>query len=74
MKYSVDRIEGNIAILESLEDKEKKEIPIAELPSNIKEGNILIYKDNKYTKDELLERKRKKDLKNKFEMLRKRSG
>ncbi|MGN1371309.1 MAG: DUF3006 domain-containing protein [Candidatus Coprovivens sp.] len=74
MKYSVDRIEENIAILESLKDKEKKEIPITELPSNTKEGNILLYKNNMYIKDEILEQKRKKDLKNKFEMLRKKSG
>ena len=41
MKYAVDKIEENIVTLESLDTKEKKEVPLEVLPSNIKEGTIL---------------------------------
>ena len=48
MKYAIDRIEENIAILESINDKTQKEVPIKVLPSNIKEGTILTYENNIY--------------------------
>ena len=41
MKYAVDKIEGNIVTLESLDTKEKKEVLLEVLPSSIKEGTIL---------------------------------
>lgn len=50
MKYSVDRIENNIIILENLDTKEIKEIK--KLSFKIKEGDILVYKDNKFIKDD----------------------
>ena len=37
MKYAVDKIEENIVTLESLDTKEKKEVLLEVLPSNIKE-------------------------------------
>ena len=70
MKYGVDRIEGSIAILESLEEKNKIEIPITNLPSNIKEGTILIYDNGIFTRDLSLEEQRRKSIKNKFDMLK----
>lgn len=70
MKYGVDRIEGSIAILESLEEKNKIEIPITSLPSNIKEGTILIYDNGIFTRDLSLEEQRRKSIKNKFDMLK----
>ena len=71
MKYAVDRIEEEIAILESIKDGIKKEVLLSELPGEIKEGSIVIYKDNIYTKDERLETKRKTSIKNRFDKLRK---
>jgi len=41
MKYVIDRIENNIAILENIDSKEIKEIPKSLLPDNVKEGTIL---------------------------------
>ena len=72
MKYSIDRIEGKIAILESLTTEEQKEVLLEVLPSNIKEGTILTYENNEYKKDEVLEQQRRTSIKNKFDMLRKR--
>ena len=50
MKYSVDRIENNIIILQNLDTKEIKEIK--KLNFKVKEGDILVYKDNKFIKDD----------------------
>ena len=71
MKYVVDRIEENIAILESLSTKEQKEVLLEVLPSNIKEGTILTYENNIFIKDEVLEQQRRTSIQNKFNMLKK---
>ena len=72
MKYAVDKIEENIVTLESLDTKEKKEVLLEELPSNIKEGTIITYENEIYKIDEILEHQRRTSIKNKFDMLRKR--
>ena len=72
MKYAIDKIEENIVTLESLDTKEKKDVLLEVLPSNIKEGTILTYENNEYKKDEVLEQQRRTSIKNIFDMLRKR--
>lgn len=72
MKYAVDKIDNNIVLLESLLDKTKKEVSINILPDNIKEGSIITYENNIYTKDEEQEQQRRTTIKNKFDMLKKR--
>lgn len=72
MKYVVDKIERNITIIESLDTKEKKEVLLEVLPSNIKEGTILTYENNIFIKDEVLEQQRRTSIQNKFDKLRKR--
>ena len=72
MKYVVDKIEGNITIIESLDTKEKKEVFLEVLPSNIKEGTILTYENEVYKKDEVLEQQRRTSIQSKFDRLRKR--
>ena len=74
MKYAVDKIEENIVTLESLDTKEKKEVLLEVLPSNIKEGTILTYENEVYKKDEVLEHQRKTSIQNKFNMLRKKKS
>lgn len=74
MKYAIDKIENNIALLESLEDKTKKEVSLDILPKDIKEGTILTYDNNEYKIDIDTETKRKESIKNKFAMLKKKSG
>jgi len=63
MKYAIDRIEDNI--------KEKKEISIDNLPKNITEGSIILFKDNQYVKDINEEATRRENIMNKFNRLKK---
>ena len=52
MKYSVDRIENNIVILENINNKEIREVNIKKIGFNINEGDILVFKNNRYYKDD----------------------
>ncbi len=45
MKFSVDQIIDEIAVLENIETKEKKTVNLIELPEEVQEGNILILKE-----------------------------
>lgn len=71
MKYSIDRIENNIAVLENIENNKLLEININMLPEGIKEGTILIKEDDKYLIDSQEELKRKNDIINRFQRLKK---
>ncbi len=71
MKYSVDRFENNLAILEDINTKEKKEVPLAELPTPLKEGSILTFKDSEYIIDSEEETQRRKRIMDKFKRLKK---
>lgn len=51
MKYVVDRIEENFAVLENLETREKLEVELLALPI-VKEGTVLVYEDNLYRIDD----------------------
>ena len=70
MIYIIDRIENNIAVLENKDTKEIINIPLNKLPSNLKEGNVLKYENNTYTKDTEEENNRKKTILEKFNKLR----
>lgn len=70
MKYAVDRIIDNIAIIENINTLEKKEIDITILPFSIYEGAILTYQDNIYKLDEPEEEKRRRIILEKFNKLR----
>ena len=70
MIYIIDRIENNIAVLENKDTKEIINIPLNKLPSNLKEGNVLKYENNTYTKDTEEENNRKKAILEKFNKLR----
>lgn len=71
MKYSIDRIEDNIAVLENIETNEIIEVDISLLPNNIKETNIVIYENDEYELDKNTEETRKKDLLSRFDKLKK---
>lgn len=49
--WVVDRFEGNFAICENRETKDKREVKIERLPENVKEGSVLRFKDGKYSLD-----------------------
>lgn len=68
MKYAVDRIENDVAILENLETKEKKEINVKNM--KIKEGDILVYMDGVYVVDIKERENRLKMLREKLDRLK----
>ena len=53
-EYSVDRFEGEYAVLENRKTNEIKQVKKDMLPENIKEGSILQYVNGKYTYNEEL--------------------
>lgn len=71
MKYAVDRIEDNIVVLEDINTKEKQEVQKELLPSNIKDGTILIFENNEYKLDLNEEELRRKKIQERFNRLRK---
>ena len=70
MKYSVDRVEGNIVILQDLDTKELKEVSKKDIKLRIKDGDILLFKDNKYLKDNKLKEDRVKLIQDKLNRLK----
>ena len=71
--YTIDRIEENIAVLFDDDDK-KSDIPVAELPEDIKEGDILRFDDENqtYTVDKDRTVQVKSDIEARFKKLFKR--
>lgn len=51
-EYSIDRFEGEIAVLENRKTKEIKKVPKNQLPDNMKEGNIIEEINGKYMYNE----------------------
>lgn len=50
MKYSIEKIENNIAVCEN-DDGETLKLNLSQLPPNAKEGDILIQSDEGFTLD-----------------------
>lgn len=71
MKYCIDRIEEDIAILEELTTKEIIEVNINQLPPNIKETNIVTLINDTYILDEVEEEQRRNSIQSRFNKLRK---
>ncbi len=71
MKFSVDRIEDNVVVLEGIENNEIKEVDIALLPDGIKEGSILELNNDVYELDLNEEELRRKRIQEKFNRLKK---
>jgi hypothetical protein len=49
MRYIVDRIETDKAVLEGKVNKRQRIVPLEQLPEGIKDGDILSYKRKTYT-------------------------
>lgn len=73
MKYSVDRIEGDIVILDNIETNEIFQVKISELGFDVKEGNIISIDNGKYVLDLNEEVRRKNSLRERMERLRRNS-
>lgn len=70
MKWIIDRIEENIAVLEQPDTKEKKEVATTLLPPSIHEGAILIYQNNQYQLSLIEEEQKRKEIEERFKRLR----
>ena len=71
-KYSVDRIEEDIIVLENIDNKEIIEINKSELDFEVVDGNILRLVDGKFVLDKELEVKRKESLRERLNRLKNR--
>ncbi len=69
MKYAVDRIDNEVATLESIIDGSKINIMIKDIPFDIKEGDILVFDGEKYFKDDKLKNERIKNIREKMNRL-----
>ena len=58
MKYSVDRVEDNIIVLQNINTKEIIEINKKDINFKVVDGDIIIFKDNKFIKDKKLKEDR----------------
>ena len=70
MKYSVDRIEEDIVILQDLDTKEIKEVLKKDIGIKVSDGDILVFKNNKYQKDKKLKEDRIKLIQEKMNRLK----
>ena len=68
--YTVDRIEGDIAVLID-DDENKSDIPVCELPKDLKEGDILRFdeEDETYVIDKERTAQVQADIKERFRKL-----
>ena len=71
-KYSVDRIEEDIIVLENIDNKEIIEINKSEIDFEVVDGNILRLVDGKFVLDKEIEVKRKESLRERLNRLKNR--
>lgn len=71
-KYSVDRIEEDIIVLENIDNKEIIEISKSELDFEVVDGNILKLVDGKFVLDQETEVSRKESLRERLNRLKNR--
>ena len=74
MVYVIDRIEGGIAVCESLETEDNLEIPVADLPKEAKEGDVIRKGCRGYAIDAALTKRRKEQLSDRLNRLFNKSG
>lgn len=71
MKYAVDKVEGDIVLLENILNGEKKEVRKECFSFQVKETDIIIVLNGIYKKDNKEKKDRIKMIKAKMESLRK---
>lgn len=70
MKYVVEKVEGNIVVLESIIDSSKKYITLEELKFSVKENDVLLFDNEEYILDENEKNDRIKRIKDKMDRLK----
>ena len=71
MKFAVDKIDNGVVLLENIKDNSKVEVSLDKLPLGVKETDILVYKNNKYEKDDNEKEERLRLIEEKMNKLRK---
>ncbi len=71
MKFAIDRIEKDIAVLENIDNNDIIEVNVNELPNNVKEKDIVKKENNKYILDIKEKEERISRINEKFKMLKK---
>lgn len=69
--YTVDRIENGIVILENRDNNTMIEVNICEFDFDINDGDIIDYIDNKYVKNKEKTENKKRDIRSRFDRLKK---
>lgn len=69
--FTIDRIEGEIAICENRKNKKMINIHLSKLPKNIKENDIIKYTNNIYILEEPETSSAKQNIRDKFNRLKK---
>ena len=69
--YTVDRIEDNIVILEDRNSSVMLEVSIDLFNFNLKDGDIVDFVDNQYIKNIEKTENKKKDIRSRFDSLKK---
>ena len=71
MKFAVDKIDNGVVLLENIKDNSKVEVSLDKLTLDVKETDILVYKNNKYEKDDNEKEERLRLIEEKMNKLRK---
>ncbi len=70
MKFVVDRIENDIAVLENIKDNEIINVSLDKLPNKVMEKDVLLYDGNTYVIDVLEKNERINRIKDKMKKLK----
>ena len=71
VKYVIDRIENDIAILEGLETRKIINVSLSKLPKNVLESDVLNFENGKYVLYEKTKLERLEIIRRKMDKLRK---
>lgn len=69
--YTVDRIENDYVVLEDRNNLDMIDVKITEFNYAVSEGDIVLYKDGKYIKDEEETNRIKSNIRSRFDKLKK---
>lgn len=70
MKFVIDRVENNIAVLENIENNEIINVDINELPKKAKEKDVIFYNGNEYILDNFEKEERIRKIEEKMKKLK----
>lgn len=69
--YTVDRIENDYVVLENRNNLDMIDVKITEFNYDVSEGDIVLYKDGKYIKDEEETNRIESNIRSRFNKLKK---